>query len=84
MSLNQNMQKLPRVCGDKHVAAFKRAGWKLNHIEGCHHILTKEGIDVHLSVPVHKGRDLGIGLLKKLIARAGLTNEEYLELFYDK
>ena len=78
------MQKLPRVCGDKHVAAFQRAGWKLNHIEGSHHILIKEGIDVHLSVPVHKGRDLGIGLLKKLIARAGLTNEEYLELFYDK
>jgi predicted RNA binding protein YcfA (HicA-like mRNA interferase family) len=78
------MQKLPRVCGDKHVAAFKRAGWKLNHIEGSHHILIKEGSDVHLSVPAHKGKDLGIGLLKKLIARAGLTNEEYLELFYDK
>jgi predicted RNA binding protein YcfA (HicA-like mRNA interferase family) len=78
------MQKLPRVCGDKHVAALKEAGWKLNHIEGSHHILTKEGTDVHLSIPVHKGKDLGIGLLKKLIARAGLTNEEYLDIFYDK
>jgi len=78
------MQKLPRVCGDKHVAAFKRAGWKLNHIEGSHHILTKDGIDVHLSIPVHKGKDMGIGLLRKLIARAGLTNEEYLDHFYDK
>lgn len=78
------MQKLPRVCGDKHVAAFKRAGWKLNHIEGSHHILIKEGSDVHLSVPVHKGKDQGNWLHKKLIARAGLTNEEYLELFYDK
>ena len=78
------MHKLPRACGDKHVAAFKRAGWKVNHIEGSHHILTKEGSDVHLSIPVHKGKDLGIGLLKKLIARAGLTNEEYLGLFYGK
>jgi len=33
---------------------------------------------------VHKGKDLGIGLLKKLIAVAGLTNEEYLDIFYDK
>jgi predicted RNA binding protein YcfA (HicA-like mRNA interferase family) len=78
------MQKLPRVCGDKHVAALKKAGWKLNHVEGSHHILIKEGTDVHLSIPVHKGKDLGIGLLKKLIARAGLTNEEYLDIFYDK
>ena len=78
------MQRLPRVCGDKHIAAFKRAGWKVNHIEGSHSILTKEGSDIHLSVPVHKGKDLGTGLLKKLIAKAGLTNEEYLDLFNEK
>ena len=35
------MQKLPRVCGDKHIAAFKRAGWIVNHVEGSHFILTK-------------------------------------------
>ncbi len=78
------MQKLPRASGDKHVAALKKAGWWLNHIEGSHYILVKDGSDVHLSVPVHKGKDLGIGLLKKLIARAGLTNDEYIELFYRK
>jgi predicted RNA binding protein YcfA (HicA-like mRNA interferase family) len=63
---------------------LKKAGWWLNHIEGSHYILVKDGSDVHLSVPVHKGKDLGIGLLKKLIARAGLTNDEYIELFYRK
>jgi len=79
------MQRLPRASGDdKHVAALKKAGWRLNHIEGSHYILVKDGSDVHLSVPVHKGKDLGIGLLKKLIARAGLTNDEYMELFYRK
>ena len=30
------MPKLPRASGDKHIAAFKRAGWKVNHIEGSH------------------------------------------------
>jgi len=82
MSQSKNMQKLPRVCGDKHVAVFKKAGWKLNHVEGSHHILIKDGSDVHLSIPVQRGKDLGIGLLKKLIAKAGMTNEEYIELFY--
>jgi hypothetical protein len=58
------MQKLPRVRGDKHIAALKKAGWKLNHVEGSNHIC--------------------IWLLKKLIAMAGLTNEEYLDTFYNK
>ena len=78
------MRKLPRASGDKHVAAFKRAGWIVNHIEGSHYIMIKEGSDVHLSIPVHKGKDLGIGLLKKLIEKAKLTNEDYISCFYNK
>lgn len=76
------MHKLPRASGEKHVAAFKRAGWIVNHVEGSHFIMIKEGCNVHLSIPVHKGREMGLGLLKKLIARAGLSNEEYIELFF--
>jgi predicted RNA binding protein YcfA (HicA-like mRNA interferase family) len=78
------MPKLPRASGDQHVAAFRRAGWTINHVEGSHYILIKEGSDVHLSVPVNKGKVLGMGLLKKLIARAGFTNEEYIDLFYNR
>jgi len=44
--------------------------------------LIKEGSKVHLSIPVPKDNILGVGLLKKLIAKAGLTNEEYINLFY--
>ncbi len=76
------MHKLPRASGERHVAAFKRAGWTVNHIEGSHYIMIKEGCNVHLSVPVHKGREMGLGLLKKLIAKAGLSNEEYIDLFF--
>jgi len=71
------MPKLPRAGGEKHIAAFKRAGWTENHIEGSHHILIKEGVQVHLSIPVHKGRDLGLGLLRKLIDKSGMTPEDY-------
>ena len=75
------MHKLPRASGEKHVDAFKIAGWTVNHIEGSHYIMIKKGCNVHLSVPVHKGQEMGLGLLKKLIAKAGLSNEEYIELF---
>ncbi len=78
------MPKLPRASGDKHVSAFKAAGWEVNHIEGSHYILTKENREVHLSIPVHKNKTLGIGLLKKLIEKAGMTNEEYLIYYHKK
>jgi predicted RNA binding protein YcfA (HicA-like mRNA interferase family) len=78
------MCKLPRASGEKHLAAFRRAGWTINHIEGSHHILVKKGSNIHLSIPVHKGKDLGVGLLKKLIEKAGLTNEQYVAYFCDK
>ena len=78
------MPKLPRASGDKHVSAFKAAGWGINHIEGSHYILIKDDSEIHLSIPVHKNKTLGIGLLKKLITKAGLTNEEYMGYFYRK
>lgn len=75
------MPKLPRASGDLHVTAFKRAGWIVNHIEGSHYILIKEGNPAHLSIPVHSGKELGPGLLRKLIRTAGLTTEEYMKFF---
>jgi predicted RNA binding protein YcfA (HicA-like mRNA interferase family) len=78
------MSKLPRASGDKHVSAFIAAGWQVNHIEGSHYILIKKDSDIHLSIPVHKNKILGVGLLKKLINKAGLTKEEYLEYFHGK
>jgi predicted RNA binding protein YcfA (HicA-like mRNA interferase family) len=69
------MCKLPRASGEKHLAAFRRAGSTINHNEGSHYVLVKEGSNIHLSISVHSGKDLGVGLLKKLIEKAGLTNE---------
>ncbi|UUX92193.1 type II toxin-antitoxin system HicA family toxin [Methanoplanus endosymbiosus] len=75
------MPKLPRASGDKHIQTLKKAGWKINHIEGSHYILIKEGNSSHLSVPVHTGKTMGPGLLKRIIKMAGMTNEEYCNLF---
>ena len=66
------MSRLPRASGDKHVSAFKAAGWQVNQS------------DIHLSIPVYINKTLGVGLLKKLINKAGMTNEEYLKHFHGK
>ncbi len=52
------------------VALLKQHGWRLEHIRGSHHILSKGG--KHLSVPVHAGQELGQGLLHRLVKEAGL------------
>ncbi|RLC78153.1 MAG: type II toxin-antitoxin system HicA family toxin [Chloroflexi bacterium] len=78
------MVKLPRARAEKHVRAFQRDGWTVARVTGSHYILTKEGCDYQLSIPYHRGRTVKVGLLKGLIRDAGLTNEEYLNLFYGK
>ena len=76
------MTKLPRWSGKDLISAFKKDGWVLNRIEGSHHILVKAGTETILVIPVHGNKTVKVGLLKGLIADAGLTNEEFLRFCY--
>jgi len=78
------MARLPRALAEEHVQAFQRAGWVVARITGSHYILTRTDCDYQLSIPYHKGKTVKVGLLKGLIRDSGLTNEEYLDLFYKK
>lgn len=72
--------KVPRISGESAVAAFKKAGFVVNRIRGSHHILSKEGVAIRLSIPVHKGKTVGVGLLTQQIKAAGLSVEEFVAL----
>ena len=78
------MPRLPRAEAKRHLKAFERAGWYVARVTGSHYILAKEGVDFHLSLPYHRGQIVKAGLLKGLIRDAGLTNDEYIALFYGK
>ena len=58
------------MTGKELVKKLKKHGWTLVHIRGSHHIMRKEKKTI--SVPVHSGKDLGKGLLRKLMKEAGL------------
>jgi predicted RNA binding protein YcfA (HicA-like mRNA interferase family) len=60
------------------VAAFRKAGWEHVRTSGDHMIMTKRGARPNLSVPDH--RELDRGTLRRLIALADLTVEEFVEL----
>ena len=73
------MSRVPRITGEAAVRAFGRAGFTVDRIRGSHHILKREGAK-RLTIPVHKGKTVGIGLLSSQIAAAGLTTDEFIEL----
>jgi predicted RNA binding protein YcfA (HicA-like mRNA interferase family) len=74
------MSKLPAITGAEVVSAFRKAGFYLDRTRGSHQILKKEGHPYHLSIPVHKGKTVGRGLLRRQIRNAGMTEEEFLTL----
>lgn len=64
---------------DKVINVLVRLGFKPVRQRGSHVILKREDGKV-IVVPVHRGEEIGRGLLSKIIKDAGLTREEFLRL----
>lgn len=64
------------VSGKTLCKIVERCGWELKRVTGSHHIYSKVGVMVILSIPVHGNRDLPIGTLRSLLKDAGLTEED--------
>ena len=71
------MGRLSGISGQRAVAAFSRDGWELARQKGSHVILKKSG-EPSLVIPMH--RSLAPFLLRSQIRRAGLTEEQFLQL----
>lgn len=56
---------------DDLVRAVKDAGWYEDRVAGSHHIFKHATKPGHLSVP-HPKKDLGKGLVEKILKQAGL------------
>jgi predicted RNA binding protein YcfA (HicA-like mRNA interferase family) len=53
--------------GKELIRLIEEHGWKVERIEGSHHILTHPGREETLSVPVHGNSSLKIGLIKSIL-----------------
>ena len=68
-----------KLCsGSEAVRKFQKAGWSVSRPKGSHVMLTKRGYQWTLSIPQHK--ELGPGLLRKLIRQVGLKVDEFNNL----
>jgi predicted RNA binding protein YcfA (HicA-like mRNA interferase family) len=73
--------RLPALRGAAVVYALEKAGFVVVRIKGSHHIM-EHGDDParRTVVPVHAGRDVKRGLLRKIIDDAGLSVDEFSDL----
>ena len=72
------MPKLPQVSGKDAVQVFEKAGWNVARQKGSHIVLVRPGSIYSLSIPLHD--ELGPGLLRDQIRKAGLTVDEFIYL----
>jgi predicted RNA binding protein YcfA (HicA-like mRNA interferase family) len=75
------MSTVPLLRPREVVKALENLGWQVARLKGSHIILTKEGHIATLSVPNHP--QVARGTLRSLIARAGLTVEEFLSAVHE-
>jgi predicted RNA binding protein YcfA (HicA-like mRNA interferase family) len=69
--------RLAGVSGRKAVRAFERGGFVASRPEGSHVTLRKSGYPI-IVIPLH--RNVSPFLLRSQIKRAGITEEQFLEL----
>ncbi len=73
----QNLHQISVVCivhnvnSKELIRRLEGEGWVLRGVKGSHHIYTHPTQSGHISVP-HPKRDLGVGLVHKLLKQAGL------------
>jgi predicted RNA binding protein YcfA (HicA-like mRNA interferase family) len=58
------------------IKIFQRLGWQMVRQKGSHIIMTRPGHMATLSIPNHP--EVARGTLRSLIAKAGLTIEQFL------
>ena len=71
------MPPVPLLSPSDVIKMFQRLGWKIVRQKGSHIIMVKPGHMATLSIPNHQ--EVARGTLRSLLAKAGLTIEQFLE-----
>lgn len=74
------MSKLPVLTAIKLIKILKKQGFVFKHSAGSHQTFFHPLSRRIVSIPVHRGKDLGKGLTKAIIADAGFTEGEFGKL----
>ena len=70
------MPPLPRITGREIVRALGKLGWVVVVQKGSHAQLKHPDRGGRVTVPLHAGETIGPGLLRSILAQAGLSVDE--------
>jgi len=73
------MPKLPALTGNIVISALGNVGFQVIRQKGSHVRMIHEDGRV-VTIPVHAGKTIGRGLLRKILRDAELTREEFIAL----
>jgi predicted RNA binding protein YcfA (HicA-like mRNA interferase family) len=71
------MPPLPRVTGREVVRALRQLGWVVVAQKGSHAQLKHPERGRRVTVPLHAGETIGPGLLRSILAQAGISGEDF-------
>lgn len=71
------MSSDPAVSGKEAVRALEKLGFRVDRLEGSHHMLVKSGHPYTVVVPVHGSQALPIGTLRSIIRNAGVGKKQF-------
>lgn len=74
------MPGLPSVTAADIVKVLEAAGFKFDRQKGSHMVFKKPSQPLVIVVPNHRKKNIGPGLLRKIIRNSGLTVEEFIAL----
>ena len=73
--------RLPSLEASQVIRALEKADFQVVRIKGSHHVLEHpDDAPRRTTVPLHKGKDIPRGLVRKTITDCGLTIEEFRDL----
>jgi predicted RNA binding protein YcfA (HicA-like mRNA interferase family) len=64
------------ISGKRLARLLEQRGWTLARISGSHHIYTKTGSEVRITVPIHGNKSLKAGLQRHLMKLAGIAESD--------
>jgi len=72
------MSSDPAASGKDAVRALSRLGFRLDRVEGSHHMMVKEDHPYTIPIPIHGSRPLPRGTLASIIRMARVGRKRFL------
>jgi predicted RNA binding protein YcfA (HicA-like mRNA interferase family) len=74
------MGRMAQIVAERMIRALRRLGWTFERQSGSHAVLTRPGKNP-ITVPIHRGRALKEGTARGILKQAGVTEEEFFEVY---